>query len=63
MTVAIRIHNDGPRKIRVTEINPKGALQGPSHQTIRVDAGADAPIQYVHTGQSLRIDELTDGET
>jgi hypothetical protein len=58
MTVAVRIHNDGPRKIRVTNTLPGSAESGPGMGAVDVDAKADAPISYVHSGMSLRIDEL-----
>jgi hypothetical protein len=61
MTVAVRIHNDGPRKIRVTNTIPGSTESGPGMGAVEVEAKEDAPITYVHSGMSIRIDEVTEG--
>ena len=59
MTVAVRIHNDGPRKIKVTNTLPGSLASAPGMASVEVEPKADAPITYVHSGMSIRIDEIT----
>ncbi|MDD5547269.1 MAG: hypothetical protein PHO67_08975 [Candidatus Omnitrophica bacterium] len=58
MTIAVRIHNDGPLKIRVTNTIPNSIESGPGMGSVEVDPNTDAPITYVHSKMSIKIDEI-----